>query len=810
MAWGDTDKVVAKPTSWGAGDGPATKPRWKGGETPAADKALTDAKRRVKNTPDQMRAFNQGVTLGFADELDAAGAALETGTNNLVRRMTGRPSVGYDMKDAYHAVMQAENEGDARFLKEHPVQGIGLRVAGGLATPGMTAAGGYIARGGSAGARILRGGQVGLMTGAVAGAASTDGGVKDRAIGAGKGAAVGAVVGAGTGAVIEGAKTGVRMVNNLTGQRFMGPEAAAASRLRQALAADGVDEATITRAMQEYTDVGATSPTLADVAGENTRSLLRFAGSRPGAAKNNMQTYRDETVHGLPDAGIDRARGLTPNDARTAVDVRGAAQTRIDQASTIPGVEAGVGGQGVHRALNESFDQAKAGVDRAYSAARAASPEAAHLPAAEMPQMAANIREAVRDFHPDDIPSVAREMASLDRTSTPTVRDLFEMRQRLTSVRMSKPDQAAAAGRAIRAIDQEIESAAERGVIAGDPEVVGLWQTAIASRKEFGRQFEGDDLIAQLTERGLHGEGRTTMVAPEDASNKILGRTGLSQRPDLVRDLTRLRDRLGADSPQWASIRDEAAHRVLGRDVGTEDFGQAWSQFQAQSPDLARLIETPQMASRIASGRAEIGQAVGARTGVDLGERLLADGPDAFAAAVNGLTPDARQAAMVGARQKLTDALGQRSSAFGTLDQIAYAPNTRRNLIALFGEDEANRFIQAARLNLGRARNANFMAPNNGSKTFGSGEDAKGFMSIVNAVRDPLQALLSKVASGLTITDNEAAALVRAGLMNPQAALRATRPSMVSNVGHGVGGRITAAAPSAGVQMVNRAGAEAQ
>lgn len=168
-------------------------------------KAVADARKRIKSTPDQVRAITKGATLGFADELDAAGAALETGANNFVRMMTGRPDVGYGMRDAYGAVMQANREADQKFAEEHPVQNVALQMTGGIASPVARLGTGYVAGARSTPQAVVRAAQVGGATGAVAGAGGGEG-LEGRA----RGALLGGAVGAGTGAALQGASAGLR------------------------------------------------------------------------------------------------------------------------------------------------------------------------------------------------------------------------------------------------------------------------------------------------------------------------------------------------------------------------------------------------------------------------------------------------------------------------------------------------------------------------------------------------------------------------------------------------------------------------
>jgi hypothetical protein len=159
--------------------------------------AFADAQKRLGSTPDQARALSQGVSMGWADELDAKGAGLET----FLSRLGGFR--GYTPEEAEAAVLQANRQADDLFMQEHPGQAIGGRMLGGAALPGLGA-------GSTAMGTAVRTGVAGGAYGAVAGAGDANGGDRlDGALnGAAMGAGVGTVLGAGGGALgARGART---------------------------------------------------------------------------------------------------------------------------------------------------------------------------------------------------------------------------------------------------------------------------------------------------------------------------------------------------------------------------------------------------------------------------------------------------------------------------------------------------------------------------------------------------------------------------------------------------------------------------
>jgi len=200
-----------------------------------ADKALADARQRSKNTSGAVRAVNQGFTFNLSDEIDAAGAAVETGARNLASKTGLVKGAGYSPKEAYQAVMQSEKEAGQQYAKQAPVANFAANVVGGIANPLAKAGGGFVAGG------------KGLAQ--VAGRSAIVGGATGAAYGAGEGQGMervqNALVGGGTGAAIGGAipvagKVAGKAINAL-GATKAAKQAAARKEEVRALQREGVD-----------------------------------------------------------------------------------------------------------------------------------------------------------------------------------------------------------------------------------------------------------------------------------------------------------------------------------------------------------------------------------------------------------------------------------------------------------------------------------------------------------------------------------------------------------------------------------------
>ncbi len=294
-------------------------------EPSGSTKARKDARKRVRSTPSGVRAFTQGVSLSFADEADAALAAGETAINNGVSKLFGKKGAGYSAKDAYDAVMAENQIADEEFSRDRPVTSTALRIGGALTTPGVAASGRFVQGASSLGGAVGRSALVGTGLGAVAGAGASSPGLANRTEGALKGGALGGALGAATPIAARAAQTAGRAVDNATGGRLGalvgGPAGRATQRLRDALRADGLDDATIQRVTAEWEATGAPGPMLMNVAGENTRRLVRVAGMKGGDAAVTLGGMGERARANMPGQARARVRQLTPGETRSAPEV---------------------------------------------------------------------------------------------------------------------------------------------------------------------------------------------------------------------------------------------------------------------------------------------------------------------------------------------------------------------------------------------------------------------------------------------------------------------------------------------------------
>lgn len=291
-------------------------------------------------------------------------------------------------------------------------------------------------------------------------------------------------------------------------------------------------------------------------------------------------------------------------DARASQ--QGALRASVQAISdTIAGVEMapGQGAKAVSDRLNKVRDAAWDAVNNAYDVAREKGEDA-------MLASAGEVRDGVidglrRNFTGSSIEPVMKEMESFGQGGAPTVRELYEMRTRLTNLAKDGGSLGAAASQARAGVDAYVKKALDEDLFLGDPEAVNSWREAIRKRADFGRLFEGDDLIDGLTERVQRGGGSTLKVDPEEAVNYILNRGDLGWvgKRNLGRDLKRLQTVLGKDSEEWNSLRAETFLRLARAGEGAPEGGvpqfsgqkflKAWEKAKREDPQVVGVLFTP-------------------------------------------------------------------------------------------------------------------------------------------------------------------------------------------------------------------------
>lgn len=297
---------------------------------PSYAAALADARKREANPLSGgplIRNFARGASLGFNDELDAASAAGETAIHGLFNRATGQKPLAYTAKDAFDAVMEANKEAHAADASAHPFQTGATELAGGIASPAMKVGGGLIKGASSLASAAKRSAGIGAALGSITGAGTTDGGLIDRAKGAGVGLIAGGTFGAAAPVAVRGA---VGLIN-----RGAAAASEAGSSLVRAMTGSEpgqvVAKALSPQAMQSAKDRALSY--VADLAGRSGRTLADLE-SHPGEALGKPVLAAEALGRGamyqLQTLG--KRAGLTPDALEGTLEAR-----RLDAPNRLTG-----------------------------------------------------------------------------------------------------------------------------------------------------------------------------------------------------------------------------------------------------------------------------------------------------------------------------------------------------------------------------------------------------------------------------------------------------------------------------------------
>lgn len=262
----------------------------------------------------------------------------------------------------------------------------------------------------------------------------------------------------------------------------------------------------------------------------------------------------------------------------------------------------------------------------------------------------------------------------------------------------------------------------------------------------------------------------TTSAADASALNAKVAQAAADQAPLVTAgDLDRVKIALGKTGR--ALVKNDAS------DIGGGLFG------RANDIDSA-LGAVPEIQPARATYKAMQAQ----RDALDAGRGAMSAMPDDYEAAVGGAmekatpfgnpkpvtTEDIQNAAAIGHRNAITDAVGQPAAgATGVLNKLRGSPNQIRNQDVSFGPEDAQSFRDAVSNEIQRVANARYIDPTTNSRS------ADRISSLVDMGDLPIPKVpksltgmvfgaVNKLRQGATLTDAERASLVSYGLAKPE------------------------------------------
>ncbi|WP_169054903.1 hypothetical protein [Azospirillum sp. TSA2s] len=300
-------------------------------------------------------------------------------------------------------------------------------------------------------------------------------------------------------------------------------------------------------------------------------------------------------------AAEDRLRNFTAEQQQALRANAGAIQDRLAGGNATV-LESGQGGEVAQSALVGMRNTERRAVNEAYDAARMAgrAPEPGlPVPMSQAGASSGNLTGAAlspdgvqtlafqtmqsiaRDHNLSGLPRTQALLAELDgfaqgargpvgamgadaADGSIPISAMFDWRKRLTNAAYGArgTEEGVALGKIKSTFDDFMRQAADNALLQGDEGAINAFRNAIATNREFAGRFKGGDLIQKLTAEDFRGGVRQLVVPPDQAANAIFGSAKLFGGQNTARDLARMREVLGPESPAWNAVREEAWLRL--------------------------------------------------------------------------------------------------------------------------------------------------------------------------------------------------------------------------------------------------------
>jgi hypothetical protein len=290
--------------------------------------------------------------------------------------------------------------------------------------------------------------------------------------------------------------------------------------------------------------------------------------------------------------------------SRTEEALRGnvpAIQQRLGGAGSS---QRGLAGEQIQSTLASRAASEKTAITAAYNEARSLPGE---LPHESAEKIVANIAESIKDYG-EFAPNTGKLLANLAKRISPAegaapgpaaIDDLFAWRRQVSTLanNVSDKTERAALNAAKRTFDNNMDDAILTSLQSADTKSIEAWKRAITLRKKFGEKFQAGDLVEKLIER----EGKQFAIAPEAASNTIFGasNTGLLSKPELAREIRKIKSLLGEGSEPIKALKEEAFVRLTEKAVKGRSFSGAalrtdWATMNTKNAEVLQTLFSPE------------------------------------------------------------------------------------------------------------------------------------------------------------------------------------------------------------------------
>lgn len=213
----------------------------------------------------------------------------------------------------------------------------------------------------------------------------------------------------------------------------------------------------------------------------------------------------------------------------------------------------------VQKAVQNAAEIARKNVDNMYNIARQTD---AAIPVSAISGLPDITRQALSEYDIEFMPIVQRRLSELDRINampgnySVKLNELERFRQRVNRNRPASTDvsQQAALGIVKGQLDSALDAAFNSSMVKGDPAGIQAWRDARGAFIDYKRNFEDQKVINQLA---------TQQATPEEVRNWIFGASALGAKKEAGRVLSSIKDVIGAESPAFGALRQEALFDIV-------------------------------------------------------------------------------------------------------------------------------------------------------------------------------------------------------------------------------------------------------
>lgn len=342
------------------------------------------------------------------------------------------------------------------------------------------------------------------------------------------------------------------------------------------------------------------------------------------------------------------------------------------------------------------------------------------------PELHAELRDAIAEFRSVQrlTPDTEATLAKFESLKDPTIRDLYDLREALNSVRQHGADKdPIAARRLINRIEEVTRNYQASGRLTGDPTVVPRWERAIGNWHDIKQRFQSGDILEELSTPQYDSQGNKVTVIDPEAARKVIFGTAKDTNA-VVKNMKTIRDYLGEGSPEWDAIRQDALEHWAGPSDGKPGSETARREKLArENPAMARILLGEADVAALETARGAVDAADATKGALGAGDTFLTTSLKDFDNAVSALDEAGLANARTALRARIREMFKDPAGSAAQLDKLARGADAKANIERLLGPEETAALVSKADALVTRDIRAGMMKNPPGSAQQGSSAD---------------------------------------------------------------------------------------